>query len=199
MFEKFLRKVFRKIKNKKLKVFRTKNRHLWNTKSKKKEKTFRKRFSNKFSRRPSFLKNFRNLRKKIPDFKGANFLIRVPLAIVFILQGLSKLPLNISDAESYGLPMTVWFFVAWGELLSGFGLLIGGLLITKKLNSYGGLITRFCGIVICGIMTGIILMQEPDSLLDVLLYDNFHVMLYCGGLFFALIGNRVYLGDIKKN
>ena len=45
--------------------------------------------------------------KKIPDFKGANFLIRVPLAIVFILQGLSKLPLNISDAETYGLPMTV--------------------------------------------------------------------------------------------
>ena len=68
----------------------------------------------------------------------------------------------------------------------------------KKLNSYGGLITRFCGIVICGIMTGIILMQEPESLLDVLLYDNFHVMLYCGGLFFALRGNRVYLEDNKE-
>ena len=133
--------------------------------------------------------------KKIPDFKGANFLIRIPLAIVFILQGLSKLPLNISDAESYGLPMTVWFFVAWGEILSGIGLLIGGLLVTKKLNSYGGLITRFCGIVICGIMTGIILMQEPESFLDVLLYDNFHVMLYCGGLFFALRGNRIYLKE----
>ena len=137
--------------------------------------------------------------KKIPDFKGANFLIRVPLAIEFILQGESKLPLNISDAESYGLPMTVWFFVAWGELLSGIGLLIGGLLVTKKLNSYGGLITRFCGIVICGIMTGIILMQEPESFLDVLLYDNFHVMLYCGGLFFALRGNRIYLDENKDN
>ena len=71
--------------------------------------------------------------KKIPDFKGANFLIRVPLAIVFIVNGLSKVPLNISDSESYGLPMTVWFFVAWGELLSGIGLLIGGLLVTKNL------------------------------------------------------------------
>ena len=68
--------------------------------------------------------SLKSVLKKIPDFKGANFLIRVPLAIVFILQGLSKLPLNISDAESYGLPMTVWFFVAWGELLSGIGLLI---------------------------------------------------------------------------
>jgi putative oxidoreductase len=114
------------------------------------------------------------------------------------LQGLSKLPLDISDAESYGLPMSVWFFVAWGELLSGIGLLVGGLLVSKKLNSYGGLITRFCGIVICGIMTGIILMQEPESFLDVLLYDNLHVMLYCGGLFFALRGNRVYLEDKKE-
>ncbi len=135
--------------------------------------------------------------KKIPDFKGANFLIRAPLSIVFILQGSSKLPLNISDAESFGLPMTVWFFVAWGELLSGIGLLIGGLLVSKKLNSYGGLLTRFCGIVICGIMTGIILIQEPESFLDVLLYDNLHVMLYCGGLFFALRGNRIYLEDKK--
>ena len=105
---------------------------------------------------------------------------------MFILQGLSKLPLDISDAESYELPMSVWFFVAWGELLSGVGLLVGGL------------ITRFCGIVICGIMTGIILMQQPESFLDVLLYDNLYVMLYCGGLFFALRGNRVHLEDKKE-
>ena len=47
-------------------------------------------------------------------------------------------------------------------------------------------------------MTGIILMQEPESFLDVLLYDNLHIMLYCGGLFFALRGNRVYLEDKKE-
>ena len=133
-----------------------------------------------------------NYIKKIPNFKAANFLIRGPLAIVFILQGLSKLPLDISDAESFGLPISVWFFVAWGELLSGVGLLIGGLLVTEKLNVYGGALTRFCGIVICGIMTGVILMQEPDSIIDVLLYDNFHVMMYCGELFFALRGKRIY-------
>ena len=136
--------------------------------------------------------------KKIPDFTGANFLIRAPLSIVFILQGLSKLPLDLIEAEAYGLPMRVWFFVTYGEMFAGIGLLIGGLLVTEKLNSYGGLITRFCGIVICGIMTGVILMQEPDSFIDVLLYDNFHVMLYCGGLFFALRGNRVTMKDKKK-
>lgn len=128
--------------------------------------------------------------KKIPEFKGANWLIRIPLAIVFILQGLQKLPVSIEDAEAFGLPMSVWFFVAWGELFAGIGLLVGGLTIALK-DGVGDVLTRFSGIVICGIMTGVILIGEPASIIDVLLYDNLHVMLYCGGLFFALRGNRV--------
>ena len=133
------------------------------------------------------------LLEKIPEFKGSNLLIRIPLAIVFILQGLAKLPVNIEDAEGYGLPMTVWFFVVWGELFAGIGLIVGAVLIFPKLlPTLGDLLTRFCGVTICGIMTGVILIGEPESLIDVLLYDNFHVMLYCGGLFFALRGNRIY-------
>ena len=130
--------------------------------------------------------------KKLPEFNGSNWLLRIPLAIVFIQMGLSKFPLDISDAESFNLPMTVWFFVAWGELFSGFGLLIGGFLnLSKFLISIGDLITRFSGIVIVGIMSGVILSTEPESFLDVLLNDHFHVMLYFGGLFFALRGSRV--------
>ena len=128
--------------------------------------------------------------KKIPEFKGANWLIRMPLAVVFILQGLQKFPVTIEDSEAFGLPMSVWFFVAWGELFSGIGLLVGGLTIALK-DGVGDVITRFSGIVICGIMTGVILIGEPANIMDVLLYDNLHVMLYCGGLFFALRGNRV--------
>ena len=128
--------------------------------------------------------------KKIPEFKGANWLIRVPLALVFILQGLQKLPVNIEDAQAFGLPMSVWFFVAWGELFAGIGLLVGGLTIALK-DGVGDVLTRFSGIVICGIMTGVILIQQPESISYVLLYDHFHLMLYCGGLFFALRGNRV--------
>ena len=45
----------------------------------------------------------------------------IPFAIIFIQQGLSKLPLNIEDAEAFNLPMTVWFFVAYGEIFSGIG------------------------------------------------------------------------------
>ena len=124
--------------------------------------------------------------KKIPEFRGANWLLRIPVAVVFILQGLQKLPLDPVEAEMWGLPMTVWFFVAWGELFSGIGLLIGGVVYAGM----GDIITRFSGIVICGIMTGVILIGEPESFWYVLLYDNLHVMLYCGGLFFALRGNR---------
>jgi len=128
--------------------------------------------------------------KKIPEFKGANWLIRVPLGIVFILQGLGKLPPETADAEAFGLPMSVWFFVAWGELFAGIGLLVGGMTIALK-PGVGDAITRFSGVVMCGIMTGVILILEPPSIAYVLLYENFHVMLYCGGLFFALRGNRV--------
>tara|TARA_B100001057_G_scaffold160630_1_gene161255 strand:+ start:6845 stop:7255 length:411 start_codon:yes stop_codon:yes gene_type:complete len=128
--------------------------------------------------------------KKIPEFKGANWLIRIPLALVFILQGLQKLPVNIEDAEAFGLPMSVWFFVAWGELFAGIGLLVGGLTIALK-DGVGDVLTRFSGIVICGIMTGVILIQQPESISYVLLYEHFHLMLYCGGLFFSLRGNRV--------
>ena len=128
--------------------------------------------------------------KKIPEFKGANWLIRVPLGIVFILQGLQKLPVDPSDAEAFGLPMSVWFFVAWGELFAGIGLLVGGLTIALK-DGVGDMLTRFSGIVICGIMTGVILIGEPESIMYVILYEHLHLMLYTGGLFFALRGNRV--------
>lgn len=128
--------------------------------------------------------------KKIPDFKGANWLIRVPIGVVFILQGLQKLPVDVADAEAFGLPMSVWFFVAWGELFAGIGLLVGGLTIALK-DGVGDMLTRFSGIVICGIMTGVILINEPESIMYVILYEHFHLMLYTGGLFFALRGNRV--------
>ena len=103
-----------------------------------------------------------------------------------------KLPLNIEDAEAFNLPMTVWFFVAYGEIFSGIGLIVGGLLRIKFLWPWiGDLITRFSGVVIAGIMTGVILILEPPSIQYVLLHDSFHVILYVGGLFFALRGNRV--------
>lgn len=126
---------------------------------------------------------------KIPEFCLSHWLLRIPLAIVFIQQGLNKLPVDVETAEAMELPYLVWWFVAYGELGAGLGLLVGGILI-KYLKEIGDLLTRFSGITICSIMTGVIWMSQPENLADVLLYDNFHVLLWVGGLFFALRGNR---------
>ena len=128
---------------------------------------------------------------RIPEFCMSHWLLRIPLAIVFIQQGLSKIPVSIEDAESFDLPYIVWWFADYGELGAGIGLLVAGLLATwNSFKDYGDLLTRFCGITICSIMTGVIWVGEPASFWDVILYDNFHVLLWVGGLFFALRGNR---------
>ena len=138
---------------------------------------------------------------RIPEFCLSHWLLRIPLAIVFIQQGLMKIPVDIAEAESYGLSYLVWWFVAYGELLGGLGLIIGGLIKTPHwmhymvghniLEPYGDFITRFSGIVLCCIMTGVIWIGEPESFMDVILYDNLHVFLWVGGLIFALRGNRL--------
>lgn len=133
----------------------------------------------------------KKINQKFPEFKGANWLIRIPLAIIFIQQGLDKLPFDPSTAEAYELPLSVWFMVIISELLAGFGLLFGGILQSFKiLNLIGDFLTRFSGTIMVCIITGVIILSDPESFIDILLYDHTHVMLYCGGLFFTLRGNR---------
>ena len=126
----------------------------------------------------------------IPEFCMSHWLIRIPLIIVFLQQGISKLPFTVEDAEAMDLPALVWWFVVYGEIGAGIGLAIGGVVIWKVFKELQDLITRFSGIVICSIMTGVIWTLQPENLWEFLLYDPFHVMLWVGGLFFALRGNR---------
>ena len=44
---------------------------------------------------------------KIPEFCMSHWLLRIPLAIIFIQQGLMKIPVDIEEAASYGL--STWF------------------------------------------------------------------------------------------
>ena len=133
--------------------------------------------------------------ERIPEFCLSHWLLRIPLAIVFIQQGWSKMPISIDEAESYDLSLVVWWFVTYGEFLSGIGLLVGGILTAAWMYNemqdwVGDIVTRFSGITMCCIMTGVIWIGEPESFMDVILYDNLHVFLWVGGLFFALRGNR---------
>ena len=119
-----------------------------------------------------------------------DWLLRIPLAIVFLQQGLSKLPITLEDAQVFELPMLVWVFVVLGEIGAGLGLIVGGL-IQKLWTTIADMVTRFSGFVIGCIATGVIWVGQPDNLIDVILYDNLHVFLWAGGLFFALKGNRI--------
>lgn len=126
----------------------------------------------------------------IPEFCLSHWLLRIPLAVIFIQQGYDKIPVDPDTADSFGLPYLVWWVVAYGELGAGLGLIVGGILANWWTRELGDLLTRFSGITICCIMTGVIWVAEPTSLLEVLLYDHFHVLLWVGGLYFALRGNR---------
>jgi putative oxidoreductase len=139
--------------------------------------------------------SLKSVTTKIPEFCLSHWLLRVPLAIVFIQQGLSKFPVSVEDAEAFGLPFLVWWIVSYGELGAGIGLLIGGFFAAKLISisfipEFGDMLTRFSGITICSITTGIIWISQPESLLDVILYDNLHVFFWVCGLYFALRGNR---------
>ena len=131
---------------------------------------------------------------KIPDFCMSHWLLRIPLIVVFAQQGLDKLPVDAETAASFDLPYLVWWVVAYGELGAAIGLFFGGLFFTDKFSELikeaSDILTRFSGFTIGCIMTGVIWIAQPESVLDVILYDNFHVMLWVGGLYFALRGNR---------
>ena len=126
----------------------------------------------------------------------ATFLLRLPLAVLFLQQGFDKLPIDAETASVYELSVLVWFFVVVGEVGSGLGLLAGGIIgiFFKKgiFAESADLLTRFSGITMTCIMTGVIWLNEPESLIEVMLYDYIHVSLYVGGLYFALRGNARY-------
>ena len=138
----------------------------------------------------------------------ATFFLRIPLAAMFMQQGLSKLPVDGAVAEAWGLPYIVWWFVTYGEIGSAIGLIIGGVIglipwsnrhffmtricsqfVQDMIYNLGDLITRFSGITMTCVVTGVIWLMSPDNLWDVIYKDYLHVSLYVGGLYFALRGN----------
>ena len=137
------------------------------------------------------MNRMKNLLERLPEFCMSHWLLRIPLVIVFLQQGFSKFPVTIDGAESFDLPYIVWWFAAYGEIGAGIGLLVGGIMMYSWWSWIGDLLTRFSGFVIGCIMTGVIWVGQPDSFMDVILYDNLHVLLWVGGLYFALRGQKV--------
>lgn len=141
----------------------------------------------------SLLKNYWKI---LPDFYWSQILIRLPLAIMFITSGLGKLPYHATDGMAFGLPALVWLLVIASEIGSGLGLIVGGLCTLPRIRDItllaelGDILTRFSGIVMCCVITGVIwTVLKPESLWLFITTDYLHFSLWVGGLYFALRGN----------
>lgn len=140
--------------------------------------------------------SIKNYWKTLPDFSWSNLLLRIPLALIFINQGLAKLPFDPAGGAAFGISSLIWWFVAYGEVLAGAGLLAGGIATLYRIRDIpyvaeiGDALTRFSGIVMCCVATGVIwVVLKPESLLTFILTDYMHFSLWIGGLYFALRGN----------
>lgn len=140
--------------------------------------------------------NIQNYWRQLPDLSLSHLLLRIPLAIMFIQQGLNKFPFDPAMGAGMGINALVWWFVCYGEVAAGVGLLIGGLATIPRIRDIafvsvlGDLITRFSGIVMCCVVTGVIwVVLKPESLWTFMLTDYLHLSLWAGGLYFALRGN----------
>lgn len=150
----------------------------------------------------TFVKNYWRL---LPDISLSHLLLRIPLALIFIQQGLAKMPFDPAGGEAFGINALVWFVVVFGEIAAGVGLLVAALATLPRVRDrqviavLGDMLTRFCGITMCCIATGVIwTVLKPDNLLTFIMTDYLHFSLWAGGLYFALRGNWAVAARIKQ-
>lgn len=117
----------------------------------------------------------------------ADWFLRLALASVFLVQGFGKFPLDPNMATAFGLPTLLWGAAGVSEITVSFILLTSGFVRSWDWADH---LTRFAGLTTVAIMTGVINAVGPDTLKDIILYDNLHVLLWSIGAYFALRGNR---------
>ena len=129
----------------------------------------------------------------------ANFIIRIDLGISFFLHGFGKLPINqgfIDFLSSKGVPISNFFayLVAWGEILAGLGIIVGGLLI-KSSPLIANIITKISGLTIVIIMINALLIAHSNWSIFIgergsILFASEQLFLLILGFFFFIRGNR---------
>ena len=129
----------------------------------------------------------------------ANFIIRIGLGISFFLHGFAKLPINqgfIDFLSSKGVPLSNFFayLVAWGEILAGLGIILGGLLI-KSSPLIANIITKISGLTIVIIMINALLIAHSNWSIFIgergsILFASEQLFLLILGFFFFIRGNN---------
>lgn len=125
-----------------------------------------------------------------PLKKYATFLLRIGLGSSFFLHGYGKLPIQQSFVvwlSSKGIPFSeiTAYLIAWGEIVSGIGILTGGL-IGARAYLTGALITRLSGGAVMVIMIGALLIAHSDW--GIFLGDRGSILFASEQLFLLLLG-----------
>ena len=134
-----------------------------------------------------------------PFFNIAHWILRLGLGISFFLHGFGKLPISPGFVQWLGskgvfAPEVFAPLLAWGEILAGLGIIVGGILVST--NSLGNIITRISGGAVGVIMISAIFIAHSDWALFVgergqVLFTSEQIFLLLLGLYFAIRGNKI--------
>ena len=121
----------------------------------------------------------------------ADWIIRIGLAVSFFLHGFGKLPVDASGWLASNLGYPVALMVAWGDVLAGLGVILGGLLY----GAIGNLITRLSGGAIGIIMIGAITIAHSNWGIffgerGSVLFASEQLFLLLLGIYFAIKGHQ---------
>ncbi len=136
------------------------------------------------------------LARPLKDYSSC--LLRIGLGVSFFLHGYGKVPIQqgfIDWLASKGLPFAelTAFLVAWGEMLAGIGILIGGL-VGLRTPIVGNIITRLSGGAVMVIMIGALLLAHSNWGIffgerGSILFASEQLFLLLLGTYFAIKGN----------
>ena len=128
-----------------------------------------------------------------------HFLLRFTLGISFFLHGYTKIPISqnfIGWLDSIGVIYAelTSYLIAWVEMLSGVGIIIGGLLV-KTLPIFSNFLTRFSSLAICIIMIGALTLAHSDWSIFIgergkVLFSSEQLFLLTLGVYFFILGNN---------
>ena len=129
----------------------------------------------------------------------AEWLLRMGLGISFFLHGFGKMPIGegfVGWLASKGVPAAgaMAHMVAWGEMLAGIGIIVGGL-IASRTEQAGHLITRLSGGAVLFIMIWAIIIAHSNWGIffgerGSVLFASEQLFLILVGAYFAIKGNK---------